>query len=138
MQIKHLSGKELQVDIATVKALDGWDMQSKFIDFAASKDQAFRRAFTLSVLSYASVVIGKNTIPLTTDAMIDNHLQTWQNVEAVFEEVLMVNGIDPKTHADKPNYWDAVGAQLAVSFIAEAARLLGPAMSTLNNAIKES
>jgi len=77
---------------------------------------------------------GGMEIPLTTDALIDNHLQTWENIKAVFEEVLRLNGIDPKTHADKTHYWANAGAEMALAFIAEASKLMGPAMEAFDRA----
>jgi hypothetical protein len=132
------SGEKKTIKIEMFKALDGWDIQNKFIDFAASTDAAVRRQYTLEVLSYAQVMMqGQDReLPLSTDALIDNHLQTWQNVQAVFEEVLIVNGIDPKTHADKANYWTNAGAEMAVAFIAEATKLLGPSIQTYNEVVK--
>jgi len=132
------NGEKRQVIISLFKALDGWDMQNRFIDFAASTDRVMRREFTLEVLSYAQVKVGEREVPLSTDALIDNHLQTWGNVQLLFEEILMRNGIDPKTHAEKPNYWAKAGADMAVSFIAEVAELIGPAMQTYNKVLKES
>lgn len=129
LEITNSSGQKRQIKIELFPALDGWEIQQRFIDFAASGDRDFRRAFTLEVLKYAKVVNGEQDIPLTTDALIDNHLQSWQNVQAVFEEVLMHNGIDPKTHADKPHYWADAGAEMAIAFIAEATKLMGPALA---------
>ncbi len=125
-----------QVQLLTFAALDGWEIQKKFIDFAASTDAAFRREFTLEILAYAKIMSGEVEIPLTTGALIDNHLQSWQNVKAVFEAVLEHNGIDPKTHADRPEYWANVGSEIAIAFIAEAAKLMGPALYSLNEASK--
>jgi len=124
------NGEQKNIKINLFKALDGWDIQNKFIDFAATTDRAVRREFTLEVLSYAQVISGDREIPLITDALIDNHLQTWENIQALFNEVLMLNGIDPKTHAEKANYWDSIGANMAASFIAECAKLMGPSMGT--------
>ena len=70
-------------------------------------------------------------LPLSTDALINNHLGSWENVRDVFEEILRQNGIDPKTHADNPNYWAKAGAEMATSFIAATSDLLGPALSML-------
>lgn len=126
------NGEIKNVDISLFAALDGWDIQAKFLEFAATTDRQIRRAFTLEVLSYARIIIGELSIPLTTDALIDNHLQTWQNIESVFHEILVLNGIDPKTHADKTHYWADAGAEMAVSFIAEAAKLMGPAMESFD------
>jgi hypothetical protein len=126
------SGEKKYIKISLFAALDGWDIQAKFVEFAASIDRHLRRDFTLEILSYAKVISGEMEIPLTTDALIDNHLQTWPNIEAVFEEVLRLNGIDPKTHADRTHYWANAGAEMALAFIAEAAKLMGPAMEALD------
>lgn len=124
------NGDTKNIRISLFKALDGWDIQNKFIDFAATTDRTIRREFTLEVLSYAHIVYGDQEIPLITDALIDNHLQTWENIQVLFNEILMRNGIDPETHAEKANYWDAAGATIAVTFIAECTKLMGPAMGT--------
>lgn len=135
--IKLPSGENKAIKISMFAALDGWDIQAKFVEFAASTDRAIRREFTMEVLSYAKAMSGDMEIPLTTDALIDNHLQTWPNIEAVFEEVLRVNGIDPKTHADRTHYWASAGAEMALAFIAEASKLIGPAMEAYDRAGKE-
>lgn len=134
-EIKTPSGETKFIRILKFAALDGWDIQAKFIEFAASTDREMRREFTMEVLSYAKVMSGEMEIPLSTSALIDNHLQTWPNIEAVFEEVLMVNGIDPKTHADKTHYWANAGAEMALAFIAEASKLMGPAMEAYERGI---
>lgn len=131
------SGEKKSIKISMFAALDGWDIQAKFVEFAASTDRQVRREFTLEVLSYAKAMSGDMEIPLITDALIDNHLQTWPNIESVFEEVLRINGINPKTHADKTHYWANAGAEMALAFIAEASNLIGPAMAAYDRADKE-
>lgn len=116
------------------KALDGWELQNGYINFAASRDAEFRKAYTLKILSYAVVLNGEQEIPLITDALIDNHLQSWQNVQAVFEEILTENGIDPKTHADRPDYWSDVGREMATSFLASCSELIKPALELVEEA----
>lgn len=133
-EIKLPSGEKKIIKINLFAALDGWDIQAKFVEFAASTDRNLRREFTMEVLSYAKVMSGEMEIPLTTSALVDNHLQTWSNIESVFEEVLNVNGIDPKTHADKTHYWANAGAEMALAFIAEASKLMGPAMEAYERA----
>lgn len=119
-----------EIAIEKFPAMDGWDIQEGFVRFAASTDKEFRRAYTLEVLSYAKVLMKDGgDLPLSTDALINNHLGSWENVRNVFEEVLRQNGIDPTTHADRPNYWSDVGHQMAVAFIAAASELIGPAMT---------
>ncbi len=121
------------IDIAKFPAMDGWDLQEQFVRFAASTDREYRRQYTLEVLSYATVLMEDGgRLPLSTDALINNHLGSWENVRDVFEEVLRQNGINPKTHADRPAYWSEAGAQMATSFIAATTELLGPAFEILS------
>lgn len=128
VEITTPSGESKSIVINQFPALDGWDIQAKFIEFAASSDKEFRRQYTLDVLAYASVQMAPDRVlPLNTDALIDNHLGSWQNVQKVFEEILMQNGINPKTHADQPMFWAKAGAEMATAFIAEVSQLIGPA-----------
>ncbi len=118
------------IAIEKFSAMDGWDLQEQFIRFAASTDRDFRRAYTLEILSYAKVIQEDGgELPLSTDALIDNHLGSWENVRDVFEEILSQNGINPKTHADRPDYWSAAGAEMASAFLAATSSLLGPALN---------
>jgi hypothetical protein len=119
------------VEIALFPALDGWDVQQRFVEFAASHDKEFRRAYTLEVLAYATAINKGAKVELKTGALIDNHLGNWQNVERVFEAVLEHNGIDPKTHADRPVFWEKAGAEMATSFISEVSRIMGPAIGMI-------
>lgn len=137
-QVSLPNGDTKPIEVSLFAALDGWDIQARFLEFAASTDRKVRRDFTLEVLSYAKVIVGDTKIPLKTDALIDNHLQTWQNIESVFEEVLVRNGIDPKVHADKTHYWANAGAEMAIAFIAEAAKLMGPAMESFDRSSREN
>lgn len=122
-------GETRQVRIEKFPAFDGWMIQSSFLDFAASTDHHYKRQYILQVLSYAKVELNGRDIPLTTDALIDNHLDTWENINKVFEAILMANGIDPKTHANKPGFWSDAGATMAISFMAEITKLMGPALN---------
>jgi hypothetical protein len=132
IEITSSSGQVKHVVFRHFSALEGWDMQHKFIEFAASTSKEARRAFTMEVLSYATVVFNDRELPLSTDALIDNHLESWQNVQKVFEGVLEYNGIDPKTHANNPSFWSNAGAEIAISFIAECSKLMGPAFEVVS------
>lgn len=126
------------ISIDKFPAMDGWDIQERFVQFAASHDKDFRREYTMEVLSYAKVVQADGgNLPLSTDALIDNHLGSWQNVREVFEAVLQQNGIDPKTHADTPHYWAKAGGEMATAFIAATSELLGPAINMIKVQDKE-
>lgn len=132
IEITTPQGEQKTIIIGEFPALEGWDIQAKFVEFAASHDKDFRRAYTLEVLSYSFVEIVKGqNVPLKTSALIDNHLGGWQNIKRVFEETLLHNGIDPATHADQPMFWDKAGAEMATSFIAELTRVFGPALDAI-------
>lgn len=117
-------GKEKIISIGKFSVLDGYDIQSKFFEFATTKDRLARLKYTLEVLSYAEVVMATDrTLKLATSAIISNHLCSPENVKLVFEAVLLHNGIDPTTHAS-----DRVSmrtATLAESFVAKVASELG-------------
>jgi|SRR5579864_964457 len=130
IELRTPQGTIKVIAIEKFPAMDGWDIQERFVQFAASHDKDFRREYTLEVLTYAKVVQADGgNLPLSTDALINNHLGSWENVRDVFEEVLRQNGIDPKTHADTPQYWAKAGSEMATSFIASVTELLGPAMT---------
>lgn len=134
------NGDVKEIIISKFDALDGWDIQHRYTDFVMSTDKYHRRAFTLEILSYAKVKISTELLPLSTDALINNHIQSWDKVKELFEAVLIENGIDPDNHAEKPHYWANAGAEMAISFIAEASKLMGPAMAFIeerNKAEKE-
>lgn len=126
-----VNGWDKLIQLKAFEAMAGWDLQRQYIEFAQTKDVAFRKAYTMAVLAYASVVLDEVEIPLTTDALIENHLGNWQNVKAVFEGVLKFNGIDPETHAEKLNYWADAGAEMAVNFIAQIPQLIIPLMAQI-------
>ncbi len=131
-EIKLPDGGSRTIEVGLFPALDGWDIQQRFVEFAASHDKSFRRAYTLEVLSYATAVNNGARIELKTDSIISNHLGDWKNVERVFEAVLENNGIDPKTHADRPVFWEKAGAEMATAFIAEVSRVMGPAIKLMS------
>lgn len=128
IEITGRDGKIKAVTLSQFKALDGYDIQLRALDFLASTDTAFRRSFVMEILGYAQVDSDGVWMPLSTSALIDNHLETWQNIERVFEAVLSHNGIDIHEHANKPHFWANAGAEIAVGFVAKVTDLLGPAV----------
>lgn len=130
--ITHPDGSQVLVKLLDIDALDCWEIQRGYVDFCMTDDPKFRREFTMAVLQYAVVVLDEIELPLKTDALVNNHLRTWNNLKEVFEGVLIKNGIDPETHAQKPNYWQNAGAEMAVSFIAEASKLMAPAIAMVS------
>jgi hypothetical protein len=138
IEIISKSGQVKYIVVKHFGALEGWDIQSRFLEFAASRDPKLKRAYTMEILSYATVIFADRELPLSTDALIDNHLEDWTNIKLVFEEVLKHNGIDPDTHANQPHFWSNAGAEMAISFIAECSKLMGPAFEVVaKSAVKE-
>lgn len=128
IEITLPDGTPKLIAVLTFPALVGWDMQQRFMEFAATTDSQVRTKYTMDVLAFAKVISGDNELPLSTDALIDNHLGSWQNIKIVFEAVLTLNGINPLTHADKPQFWSEAGEKMAVAFVAESIKLFGPAL----------
>lgn len=136
MNVNHIE-IETSTGVRTINfkhmpALDGWDIQHRFLEFAASSDADLRRAYIMEVLGYCTVdIAGSDPMQLKTAAIINNHVETWKNIELVFEGILQFNGIDPKTHADRPQFWSNAGAEMATSFLASVTELFGPALKMI-------
>lgn len=116
MELETQTGKK-QIRFLKFPALEGWDIQDRFAAFANSTDPAVRRAYVLRVLGFARVLVGQHELPLSTGALIDNHLCTADNVGAVFAGVMVFNGVDVKAAANRSDYMTAVGNEIATSFV---------------------
>lgn len=128
IQINTTTGSRV-IGLRHFPAFEGYDIQHRFLEFAASTDKQLRREYLMEVLGYAEVSInGSDPIPLSTTALVNNHVETWQNIEKVFTEVLKFNGIDPEEHANKPRFWANAGQEMANAFLAQCTTLIGPAM----------
>jgi hypothetical protein len=118
-ELQMPTGEVKAISVAKLSAIDGWTLQEKFVRFALSDDAKFRRAFTFEVFSHAKVLQADGgSLPLSTDALIQNHIGSWENVRDLFESILVHNGIDPKTHGQRSHYWTTAGEQMAASFMA--------------------
>lgn len=120
--------QDRKIGINKMGAMEGWEIQRRFIEFAMSKDKTFRVAYTMEVLAHAEVIRGETILPITSPALIENHLGNWHNIQKVFNSVLVENGIDPNTHAEKEHYWAHAGGEMAAAFIEQTITLLGPLM----------
>ncbi|QDH49605.1 hypothetical protein KYLE_49 [Pantoea phage Kyle] len=126
-----------RIKIHRMGAQEGWEAQRRFIEFAMSKDPAFRKEYTFEILAFASVVRdGSDDLPLNTPTLIENHLQNWRNLEKVFNAILMDNGIDPSTHAEKDHYWMNAGGEIAAAFIQQTIDMLGPLLKDAGKVTK--
>lgn len=128
IEIKTSRGKQKQIKLEKFSALEGWDIQRRFIEFASSNDKDYRKKFTMAILSHCKVIMEDRELPMITDALIDNHLENWQNIKLVFEGILKHNGIDPETHSYNSDYWTTAGQQIAAGFMEEVANLIVPLM----------
>lgn len=130
IEIKLRDGSIRTVRISHFPAHDGWEIENQLIRFAASDDAKYRKAYTMRILSYATVLIGENEIPFTTDDVVDNHLQSWENVKLLFEEVLRYNGIEPRTHVIEFQNWDMVGAKIGEAMMTYVSKVYEMATET--------
>ena len=132
IEITLRDGTTRTIRISHFPAHDGWEIENKLIRFAASDDSKYRKDYTMRILSYATVLVGENEIPFTTDDVVDNHLQSWQNVKLIFEEVLRYNGIEPKTHVIEFQNWDMVGAKIGEAMTTYIAKVYEMANEAAN------
>ncbi len=82
-------GRQARVQVEAWSALDGWELQRRFVEFAVRKDADFRRAFTMEILSYARS-FSVTMIPNSVDYCCGHQQSSgsWKNVEFVFDLVL--------------------------------------------------
>jgi hypothetical protein len=128
LTIELENGESRAIAIGKFPAMDGWDIQHRYLEFVSTSDKDLRRAYTLEVLSHAAIIVNDTRIPINTVAVVENHLRSWEAINIVFRTILERNGINPDTHADRPGYWEQVGGDMAVAFITNVVKLMGPAM----------
>jgi hypothetical protein len=110
-----------KIAIQRFSALDGWDIHTHFTRFADSKERKDRRQYVFRVLSYARVLTNKKgvEIPLSTGALVDNHLYTAENVGKVFEAILSYNGMTPEQSAQLSDYKNTCANHMTTSFLTQ-------------------
>ncbi|MEM5370277.1 hypothetical protein V4C53_30145 [Paraburkholderia azotifigens] len=89
---------------------------------------AVRNTFAMNVLSFAEVG-GKH---LNSPQAINDALESWKNVEAVFNAILRHNEVDLQLEEEKARWFEFAGAELAATFIAEAGLLLEPLIKSFD------
>lgn len=119
IDLMHPAGAAKVIEISQFTAMDGWRLQEEFIRFALTDDKKIKRDYVFDVLRYAKVIQKDGgTLPLSTDALVNNHIGSADNMKMVFEEILALNQIDPQTHAKRLHYWAEAGGEMASSFLA--------------------
>lgn len=118
MQIETETGRKL-IKFLRIPAMEGWEIQYSLATFLNSSDPKTRRDYVMRILGYARVMVGSNELPLSTGALIDNHLCSADNVKAVFEGALAFNGISANACAkNKSDFKTSISNDIATSFVA--------------------
>lgn len=126
------NGKEthVQITIAPIPAVEAMTISRNAKDFVEGKLD--RRQFIINVLSYASVDIeGVGHLQLDNPAIINKYCGDWQNLDTLFNHILELNDISlPKSQKQIDPFMMA-GAAMAPIFVAECAKLFGPALQMI-------
>jgi hypothetical protein len=116
------------VTLNVFPALEGFELDRRYrTDYKVQPDRHVRREYTLAVLSHAEC----NGASLATPDHINASLESWKNVEAVFQAVLNFNGVDLELEEEKARWFEYAGSELAATFIATTTQLMGPFLTTL-------
>jgi hypothetical protein len=133
-----INGEEKRVLIDPIPALDGYELRGVAVKVMMNglkggntkEEQALRREFALRVLAYASVEYDESTVvPLDSADAIDAHVPGGMDVEHIINEVLSQNGLPVEVPLAIDQYWDAVGKQVAATFIASCSVMIDAAMA---------
>jgi hypothetical protein len=117
-----------RITLCVFPAFEGFELNRRYrTDYRLNSDSNVRAAYALDVLSHAEYN-GKRLDSVTT---VNAVCETWQNLETVFHAVLKFNGVDLELSEEKARWFDKAGAELAITFIAEATRLMVPFMKTI-------
>jgi hypothetical protein len=127
--IKRVLHEDAKVTLHYFSALDGWELKRKYREYLTTDDTQMRMAFTTVVLSYASLPIGEQEVPLSSVPIVNEQLECWQNVEVVFHAVLNYNGISTDPAEIERLRWQVAGEELAKGFLASVNDLMGPAFA---------
>lgn len=124
--VVQTSSGERTITLHVFPALEGFELDRRYrVDYKLQADRYARREYTLAVLTYASYEDQR----LSTPDAVDEALENWKNVEAVFQAVLAFNGVDLELAEEKARWFEYAGAELAATFIATTTALMGPFLS---------
>lgn len=132
MQVTMNDGTFRTINLTYFGAMEGLKIRQLYREVISSpRDTKFLEDFVKNVMGHVTVTVGQKEIPLSTTAMIDNHLQSWTNIETVLNAQLSHNSIVPYFHEEHSSYWNKVGADMAVSFMASVQQLINPALQAM-------
>lgn len=128
VEVKRMVKGDTIVTLHQFSALDGWEIKHQYRAFLETTDQAFRMQFTVGVLSHASVRSFGEEMRLSGPQVINDQLESWQNVDAVFHAVLAYNGVRVDPAEVERRRWQVAGEDMAKAFLASVSDLMTPAM----------
>jgi hypothetical protein len=119
------SAGHIEVALQVFPALAGFELNRRYrTDYRLSHDTKMRTAYAMEVLFHAEV----NGQRLSSEQQVNAVLETWLNVEKVFQAVLSYNEVDLELAEEKASWCEFAGREISAAFIAEAMRLIGPMM----------
>jgi hypothetical protein len=122
-------GEVRHIRLTKFAAMNGWDLKRQLREYTESTNPEFRNRFTLIVLSYASLVGEDDSLTqLSSTDVINDILESWMNVEIVFNAILGYNSIDYTFTVERNKQWQFAGEEMAAAFIAASAYLMKPAI----------
>lgn len=134
LEIVTESGKR-QIRLLKFGAMDGWELKHQLKEYTESKDSGFRINFTMAILSYTEVINEDNTSTrLSNPALVNAALESWENLELVFNTVLLHNNIDVKMAIERNKQWIFAGQEMATAFIAATTEYIKPVLEAFNEA----
>jgi hypothetical protein len=120
---------ERTVTLHVFPALTGFELNRRYrTDYRLSSDTHTRTTYALDVLTYAEF----NGKRLDSEKAVNDALVTWQNLEKVFQAVLAYNDVDLELAEEKARWFEFAGKELAETFVAEAALMMGPLLKSMD------
>jgi hypothetical protein len=129
VDIFNSEGEVKHIKLSKFDAMNGWDLKRQFREYIESTSPEFRNRFTMTILSYASLIETEDSlIQLSSFDIANTVLESWMNVEIVFDAVLDYNNIDRTFTVERNKQWHFAGQEMATAFIAASAYLMKPAI----------
>jgi hypothetical protein len=131
--ISTSQGETKRIKLNKFAAMDGWEIKRQTREYTESTDPKFRNYFTLIVLSYAAILgEGDSFIMLANSDIVNESLESWMNVEIVFDAVLAYNNIDHAFKEERNKQWKFAGEEMAASFLAATSYMMKPAIESFS------
>jgi hypothetical protein len=125
---------QFKVTPSYFSAIDGWEMKKQLKFYLESEEDdkgaALRMKFTMRVLSYANFIDDGKPISLNRVDVVNNSLESWVNVQAVFDAVLKYNGIEPEMAEEVDRQALKVGAMMGQGFWTQCVAMMEPLIET--------